>query len=180
MTKSLASLSPSDRERLEALVAELKRRKHQEKCRKSFLAFVKHVWPDVIIGRHHMRMGSEFEMLERGESNRLIINLGPRHSKSELSSIMFPAWLLGKHPDYQIIQCSVTAELATGFGRRLRNLINSDVYREIFPTVELQQDSKAAGRWSTNMNGRYYAIGVSGSVTGIGANCLIIDDPNDD
>ena len=169
---TLNNLPPGDRERLEALVQELKRRKHQELCRKSFLAFVKHMWPEFISGRHHARMGSEFEMLERGESNRLIINLGPRHSKSELTSIMFPAWLLGKHPEYQIIQCSVTAELATGFGRRLRNLIASDVYREIFPTVELQADSKAAGRWSTNMNGRYYAIGVSGSVTGIGANCI--------
>ena len=64
---TLSSLSPGDRERLEALVQELKRRRHQELCRKSFLAFVKHMWPEFISGRHHARMGSEFEMLERGE-----------------------------------------------------------------------------------------------------------------
>jgi predicted phage terminase large subunit-like protein len=167
-------LTPSDRERLEALVQELKRRKHQELCRKSFLAFVKHMWPIFINGRHHMRIAHEFENIEQHKNGRLIINLGPRHTKSEFASVLLPAWYLGLHPDHKVIQCSVTAELAVGFGRRVRNMIDTPEYREIFPTVALQADSKAAGRWATNLGGNYFAIGVSGSVTGIGADLCVI------
>ena len=177
---TLSSLSPGDRERLEALVQELKRRKHQELCRKSFLAFVKHMWPIFINGRHHVRIAHEFEDIEQHKNGRLIINLGPRHTKSEFASVLLPAWYLGLHPDHKVIQCSVTAELAVGFGRRVRNMIDSPEYREIFPTVALQADSKAAGRWATNLGGNYFAIGVSGSVTGIGADLCIIDDPHDE
>ena len=177
---ALTDLSPSDRERLEALIQELKRRKHQELCRKSFLAFVKHMWPTFIEGRHHFRMAAEFEALDRGESNRLIINMPPRSTKSEFASVLLPAWYLGKYPDDKVLQCSVTAELAVGFGRRVRNMIDTDAYREIFPTVALQADSKAAGRWNTNFGGSYYAIGVSGSCTGIGGGLIVLDDPHDE
>ena len=176
----LSQLPPSDRERLEGIVAELKRRKYQDNCRKSFLAFVRHMWPIFISGRHHIRIASEFENIEQHKNGRLIINLGPRHTKSEFASVLLPAWYLGLHPDHKVIQCSVTAELAVGFGRRVRNMIDSPAYREIFPTVALQADSKAAGRWATNLGGNYFAIGVSGSVTGIGADLCIIDDPHDE
>jgi len=178
---SLSALPPGDRERLEALVQELKRRRHQELCRKSFLAFVKHMWGDeFVLGRHHVRIAKEFEFIEEHENGRIIINMPPRHSKSMFASVFLPAWYLGKHPDHKVIQCSVTAELAVNFGRQVRNMIGSEKYREIFPTVELQADSKAAGRWATNFAGVYYAVGTSGSVTGLGANLLIIDDPVDE
>jgi predicted phage terminase large subunit-like protein len=108
----------------------------------------------------------------------LIINMPPRHTKSEFASYMLPAWFLGKFPNKKIIQCSNTAELAVGFGRKVRNLVDSDVYSKIFPNVALRIDSKAAGRWSTNENGEYFAIGVGGTVTGKGADLLIIDDPH--
>jgi predicted phage terminase large subunit-like protein len=68
--------------------------------------------------------------------------------------------------------------LAVGFGRKVRNLVDSEVYKRIFPTLQLQQDSKAAGRWNTSKGGDYFAIGVGGTVTGKGANLLIIDDPH--
>ena len=102
----------------------------------------------------------------------------PRHTKSEFASYLLPAWFLGKFPDKKIIQTSHTAELAVGFGRKVRNLVNSDVYANIFPDVSLQVDSKAAGRWNTNKGGEYFAIGVGGAVTGKGADLLIIDDPH--
>jgi predicted phage terminase large subunit-like protein len=100
------------------------------------------------------------------------------NTKSEFGSYLLPAWYLGKNPDKKIIQCSHTAELAVGFGRKVRNLVGSAAYQEIFPGVELQQDSKAAGRWNTSAGGSYFAIGVSGAVTGIGGDIIIIDDPH--
>jgi predicted phage terminase large subunit-like protein len=102
----------------------------------------------------------------------------PRHTKSEFASYLLPAWFLGKFPNKKVIQTSHTAELAVGFGRKVRNLVDQDTYREIFPGVGLQTDSKAAGRWATNKGGDYFAIGVGGAVTGKGADILIIDDPH--
>ena len=102
----------------------------------------------------------------------------PRHTKSEFASYMLPAWFLGRDPSKKIIQCSNTAELAVGFGRKVRNLVASEPFSKIFPNVNLRSDSKAAGRWSTNKNGEYFAIGVGGTVTGKGADLLIIDDPH--
>jgi len=100
------------------------------------------------------------------------------NTKSEFASYLLPAWFLGRFPDKKIIQCSHTAELAVGFGRKVRNLVGSPAYQEIFPGVGLQTDSKAAGRWNTSAGGDYFAIGVGGAVTGKGADILIIDDPH--
>ena len=152
----------------------LKREQGQEK----FLSFVKTMWPGFIMGRHHSVMAKKFEEIASGKLKRLIINMPPRHTKSEFASFLLPAWFLGKFPDKKIIQTSHTAELAVGFGRKVRNLVDSDVYAKIFPNVALRQDSKAAGRWSTNQSGEYFAIGVGGAVTGKGADLLIIDDPH--
>jgi predicted phage terminase large subunit-like protein len=102
----------------------------------------------------------------------------PRHTKSEFASYLLPAWFLGKFPHKKVIQTSHTAELAVGFGRKVRNLVDQEVYAKIFPGVGLQADSKAAGRWATNKQGDYFAIGVGGAVTGKGADLLIIDDPH--
>jgi predicted phage terminase large subunit-like protein len=102
----------------------------------------------------------------------------PRHTKSEFASYLLPAWFLGKFPHKKIIQCSHTAELAVGFGRKVRNLVDTDVYHNIFPDLNLASDSKAAGRWNTSKGGDYFAIGIGGAVTGKGADVLIIDDPH--
>ena len=178
LTKAIDAAPASERANLIGLITELKRRQDRELAQTNFLAFVKAVWPTFIYGRHHARMAQEFEKVVDGDNKRLIINLGPRHSKSELSSYLLPAWFLGKYPDKKVIQCSHTAELAVGFGRKVRNLVGSPAYQEIFPGVELQMDSKAAGRWNTSAGGSYFAIGVSGAVTGLGADILIIDDPH--
>jgi predicted phage terminase large subunit-like protein len=123
-------------------------------------------------------MAQAFGRVAEGKTKRLIINMPPRHTKSEFASYLLPSWFLGKFPDKKIIQTSHTAELAVGFGRKVRNLVDSDRYKDIFPQVALQADSKAAGRWATNYAGEYFAIGVGGAVTGKGADLLIIDDPH--
>ena len=123
-------------------------------------------------------MAKAFEKVAEGKIKRLIINMPPRHTKSEFASYLLPAWFLGKYPNKKVIQTAHTAELAVGFGRKVRNLVDSEVYSDIFPGVSLQVDSKAAGRWNTNKAGEYFAIGVGGAVTGKGADILIIDDPH--
>jgi len=150
----------------------------REEGSEDFMRFVTTMWPGFIHGRHHALMAKKFEEIANGETKRLIINMPPRHTKSEFASYLLPAWFLGKFPGKKIIQCSNTAELAVGFGRKVRNLVDSEVYAKIFPNVALRSDSKAAGRWSTNANGEYFAIGVGGTVTGKGADLLIIDDPH--
>jgi predicted phage terminase large subunit-like protein len=150
----------------------------RENAQKDFMTFVHEMWPGFINGAHHKVMAKKFEDIANGKLKRLIINMPPRHTKSEFGSYMLPAWFLGRDPTKKIIQCSNTAELAVGFGRKVRNLVGSEQYAKIFPNVNLRSDSKAAGRWSTNANGEYFAIGVGGTVTGKGADLLIIDDPH--
>ena len=152
--------------------------KHKENCQENFMDFVHRVWPDFIDGEHHKEMAAAFERVANGKIKRLIINMPPRHTKSEFASYLLPAWFLGRFPKKKVIQTSHTAELAVGFGRKVRNLVDSDLYKSIFPGVGLQSDSKAAGRWATNQGGDYFAIGVGGAVTGKGADVLIIDDPH--
>jgi len=148
-----------------------------EKCKESFIYFASHMWPGFISGKHHQIMASAFERVAKGQLKRLIINMPPRHTKSEFASYLLPAWFLGKYPEKKIIQTAHTAELAVGFGRKVRNLVSSEVYSGVFDT-KLSTDSKAAGRWNTDKGGDYFAIGVGGAVTGKGADLLIIDDPH--
>jgi predicted phage terminase large subunit-like protein len=148
-----------------------------ERCRESFLFFVRQMWPIFISGRHHQIMADAFERVADGSLKRLIINMPPRHTKSEFASFLLPSWFLGKFPEKKIIQTAHTAELAVGFGRKVRNLVQSEQYSKVFAT-KLSSDSKAAGRWNTDKGGDYFAIGVGGAVTGKGADLLIIDDPH--
>ena len=174
----LSVASAEEKKRLNALMGELALRKERELSRRDFIAFTNSVWPDFISGAHHRRIAKLFEAVAKGEKKRIIINLGPRHTKSEFASYLLPAWFLGQYPKKKIMQISNTAELAEGFGRKVRNLVDSDEYKRIFPELELRTDSKAAGRWNTNFNGEYFASGVGGTVTGRGADLLIIDDPH--
>ena len=178
LDKNLGKMSPAQlRQLLEALDITVEA-KSKENCQENFMDFVHKVWPHFIDGAHHKEMANAFERVARGECKRLIINMPPRHTKSEFASYLLPAWFLGKFPKKKIIETAHTAELAVGFGRKVRNLVDSDVYKAIFPGVGLQSDSKAAGRWATNQGGDYFAIGVGGAVTGKGADILIIDDPH--
>jgi len=182
MDKSVLSkvknLSSDQKQELLSLLEELEKAKGREKCHEDFMTFVGEMWSAFIHGKHHQIMADAFERVARGDLKRLIINMPPRHTKSEFASYLLPAWFLGKYPDKKIIQTAHTAELAVGFGRKVRNLVNSADYKAVFPNVSLQSDSKAAGRWNTNQGGDYFAIGVGGAVTGKGADLLIIDDPH--
>jgi predicted phage terminase large subunit-like protein len=171
-------LSDSDMRVLEAQLIKLEKLKERELCQTKFIKFVEKVWPTFISGAHHKRMADAFERVARGECKRLIVNMPPRHTKSEFASYLLPAWFLGQFPHKKVIQTSHTAELAVGFGRKVRNLVDTEVYHEIFPNLSLSTDSKAAGRWNTSKGGDYFAIGVGGAVTGKGADILIIDDPH--
>ena len=175
---NLGKLSPAQKA---AVLEDLNKRDEmfeKQQARETFMGFVDKVWPEFIGGRHHKIMAKAFEKVVNGESKRLIINMPPRHTKSEFASYLLPAWFLGKFPHKKVIQSSNTAELAVGFGRKVRNLVDSEAYKDLFPNLELRADSKAAGRWNTSKNGDYFAIGVGGTVTGKGADLLIIDDPH--
>ena len=150
----------------------------RDKCHEDFLTFVEHVYDGFIQGSHHKQVAKRFETLAKTPGSRLIVNMPPRHTKSEFSSYLLPAWLIGKNPQLKIIQTTHTAELAVRFGRKVRNLMEMQEYREVFPDVDLRVDSKAAGRWETSQGGEYYAAGVGGAITGRGADLLIIDDPH--
>jgi predicted phage terminase large subunit-like protein len=176
--KILHKLPIHEQEQLLAELDKLSELKRRKLSQDRFLKFVQEVWPTFIAGRHHAKMADAFERVARGECKRLIINMPPRHTKSEFASYLLPAWFLGKYPHKKIIQCSHTAELAVGFGRKVRNLVDTEAYKTIFPDLALASDSKAAGRWNTNKQGDYFAIGIGGAVTGKGADVLIIDDPH--
>ena len=149
-----------------------------EKAQNNFLDFVKTVWPEFIAGKHHKTIADKFERIAKGELKRLIINMPPRHTKSEFGSYLFPAWMMGRRPTMKIIQATHTTELAVNFGRKVKNLLDRDEYREIFPDAKLSADSKASGRWDTGRGGMYYAVGVGSNLAGRGGDLVIVDDPH--
>jgi len=147
------------------------------KIKNDFMSFVKHVWPDFIEGSHHTRVANIFNRIARGELKLLIVNMPPRHTKSEFASFLFPAWMVGRNPKLKIIQSTNTTELSVRFGRKAKQLMDDPLYKEIFDT-RLREDSQAAGKWETEQGGEYYAAGVGSAITGRGADLLIIDDPH--
>ena len=152
-------------------------KKIQNKAKNDFLSFVKCMWPDFVEGSHHKHIADKFNKLATGEITRLIVNMPPRHTKSEFASYLLPSWMVGRDPKLKIIQTTHNSELAVRFGRKSKHLIDSEEYKKIFNTT-LQEDSKAAGRWETAQGGEYFAAGVGGAITGRGADLLIIDDPH--
>ena len=169
---------PSDvRKQFKQLQVMHAEKKIQNKAQHDFLSFVKTVWPEFIEGAHHRHIAKKFNDLASGKITRLIVNMPPRHTKSEFASFLLPAWMVGRQPKLKIIQATHTGELAIRFGRKAKHLIDSEEYAKIFKTT-LQEDSKAAGRWETAQGGEYFAAGVGGAITGRGADLLIIDDPH--
>ena len=174
----LTDLEPEKR-KLFAELLEIKRKKEGTRnAQKNFLDFVKYMWPHFVEGTHHKIIAEKFDRIAKGTLKRLIVNMPPRHTKSEFASFMLPAFIMGQNPLTKIIQTSHTAELSQRFGRKTKQLIDSSDYKNIFPKTLLQADSKAAGRWDTSAGGEYFAAGVGGAITGRGADLLIIDDPH--
>jgi predicted phage terminase large subunit-like protein len=181
--KSLKNIDLSHLDKAEAkeftvLLEELEKREFQEKATSTFMEFVVTIWKEFISGDHHVKMAKAFDDIANGKLKRLIINMPPRHTKSEFASHLFPAYLLGKNPKLKIIEATHTSDLAVNFGRKVRDLIDGEEYHELFPETELKADSRSAGKWLTNKGGEYYAAGIGGALAGRGADLFIIDDPH--
>ena len=144
----------------------------------NMLGFAQAVYPGFKIGPHHKKLAKIFTDVVEGKKKRVIINIAPRMGKSEFSSYLFPAYFLGKYPHKKIIMGTHTAGLSEDFGRRVRNLLDTEEYREVFPQTMVADDQKAAGKWSTSAGGQYYAAGVGGALAGRGADLFVIDDPH--
>ena len=161
--------------RLQLRLAQLEK---VDDCQSNFLDFVRAMWPEFIAGNHHSIIAKKLEQIASGEIKRLIINMPPRHTKSEFASFLFPAWMIGRSPAMKIIQATHTTELAVNFGRKTKNLLETEEYKDIFPDTTLSADSKASGRWDTKRGGMYYAVGVGSNLAGRGGDLIIIDDPH--
>jgi predicted phage terminase large subunit-like protein len=160
----LNRLPPDVKKQFLKLALKLSEKKTKSKVHEDFLSFVKHVWPEFIEGKHHKEIAEKFNQLANGKIKRLIINMPPRHTKSEFASYLLPSWMVGRKPNLKIIQTTHTTELAIRFGRKAKTLMDSQ--------------EQAAGKWETEQGGEYYAAGVGSAITGRGADLLIIDDPH--
>jgi len=142
------------------------------------ISFAHAVYPGFNAGPHHRHIAKIFKDILEGRKKRVIINIAPRHGKSLLASYLFPAWFLGHRPDAKVLMATHTATLSEDFSRQVRNLLDDPEYRAIFPKTRLSADSKGAGQWDTSAGGKYYAVGVGGSIAGRGADLCVIDDPH--
>lgn len=149
----------------------------EENAQTNLIEFAKYVNPMYQVGNHHLMIAETLEKVARGELTRVMINLPPRHGKTQLVSRYFPAWYLGRYPKRQIISATYAQELADDIGRSVRNQIGEPEYQRVFPGTTLSEDSQAAKRFHTSHGGVYYSVGVGGAGTGLGANLLLIDDP---
>ena len=174
--ETLAEQYPDAAKKFLALKEALDSKTLQREGKDSFIRYVKHMWSDFIEGEHHKIFAQKLEDVANGKIKRLIVNMPPRHTKSEFASTFFPSWLLGRNPKLKLMQITHTAELAFRFGRKVRDIIDSEEYKQVFPDVSLKQDSKSAGRWETNKGGEAFYSGIGGAVTGRGADLLVLDD----
>jgi predicted phage terminase large subunit-like protein len=180
MLDNLDQFDELDAEETELVIDEMARRKEAKAARLDLIEFCKLMQSDYKVGEHHRRLANLLMEIAEGKKNRIAVNIPPRHGKSQLVSIYFPAWFLGKYPDKKVLMVSHTTDLAVDFGRKVRNLIDTPLYKQIFPTVSLAQDNKSAGRWNTNVGGEYFACGVGSALAGRGADLLLVDDPHNE
>lgn len=152
------------------------------------ISYAAYQWPGYSDASHHRLIARHLEAVERGDIKRLMITMPPRHGKSMLASEFFPAWYLGRNPDHYVVTATYAQELADDFGRKVKNQIEDDAFKAIFPGVGLADDSKSAKRFhiegrnggfehQTSQRGAFYAVGVGGPLTGRGAHLLLVDDP---
>ena len=175
---ALASMTRAEKELFLADLQEKDRRWELKKAQNDPIAFAHRVYQGFKVGPHHRKLAKIFQDVLEGKKKRVIINIAPRMGKSEFSSYLFPAYFLGRYPEKKIIMATHTASLSEDFGRRVRNLSESEEYLEIFPDTVVADDQKAAGKWSTGAGGQYYAVGVGGALAGRGADLFVIDDPH--
>lgn len=175
---ALTSMTRAEKVVFLADLQEKERRWELKKAQQDPISFAHRVYPGFKVGPHHKKLAKIFQDVLEGKKKRVIINIAPRMGKSEFSSYLFPAYFLGRYPEKKIIMATHTAGLSEDFGRRVRNLIESEEYAEVFPNTVVADDQKAAGKWSTGAGGQYYAVGVGGALAGRGADLFVIDDPH--
>ena len=175
---NLSEYSVEEVEEIERMVDELSNRRQNKLAYDDLIEFCKAMMSDFIVGKHHRILADMLMAIERGEKDRVCVNIPPRHGKSQLVSIFYPAWFLGRNPNKKVMMVSHTTDLAVDFGRKVRNLIATPEYKTIFPVTKLAVDSKSAGRWNTSAGGEYYACGVGSALAGRGADLLLVDDPH--
>jgi len=178
MLAMLDSSSETSLLSLDKMIRKLEEEDTLQKTRDDLIEFCKKMQPDYKVGRHHRILADQLMALEDGSKDRVCVNIPPRHGKSQLVSIFYPAWFLGRNPGKKVMMVSHTTDLAVDFGRKVRNLIATESYNEIFPEVALAVDSKSAGRWNTNFGGEYFACGIGSALAGRGADLLLVDDPH--
>ena len=178
LLENIDNLSEVEIKAVMAQIEELERRKAQKAAQDDLIEFCKRMQPDYKVGRHHRILADQLMALEAGDKDRVCVNMPPRHGKSQLVSVYYPAWFLGRNPGKKVMMVSHTTDLAVDFGRKVRNIIASSDFSEIFPDVALAADSKSAGRWNTTYGGEYFACGVGSALAGRGADLLLIDDPH--
>lgn len=177
MLSKIGGMSHEEMASMLALMDELEARKRNLLARNEFLAFIAAVDPTYKFGVHLKRLGALLTEVELGQKDRIAVSMAPRFGKSQMISIYYPAWYLGKHPDHKMIVASHTVDLAVDMARKVRNLMQTDLYKTIFPGVRIAADAKAAGKWNTTMGGEVYATGVGGALAGRGAHLIVVDDP---
>jgi len=193
LLQNLNSYTPEEQEEILKIVEELEARQRAEAAYNDLIEFCKQMQADYKVGKHHRILADMLMDIERGKEysddgedlpdtgkDRICVNMPPRHGKSQLISIYFPAWFLGRNPDKKVLMVSHTTDLAVDFGRKVRNLISTPEYQAIFPHVQLASDSKSAGRWNTSAGGEYFACGVGSALAGRGAHLLLVDDPHNE
>jgi len=180
LLENIDQLDEYEQQEVYEIAETLERRRHAQACSDDLIEFCKHMQSDYKVGKHHRILANLLMQIAEGKEDRICVNMPPRHGKSQLVSIYFPAWFIGKYPTKKVLMVSHTTDLAVDFGRKVRNLIDTDLYRQIFTTVNLASDSKSAGRWNTNVGGEYFACGVGSALAGRGADLLLVDDPHNE
>jgi len=186
--RNLHLFDPEQKARLLVLLQERDKLARLSTARRKFIPYMKMMWPEAVLGAHHTLIAEAFEDLLFGDLERLIINIGPRHTKSEMTSWLLPTWFIGNFPKSKLMQIMNTQDLAASFGRRVRNTVSKDAiatehkgfdpYHEIFPNMDLAKDSGAATHWHAVDGSEYYGVGIGGKIAGRGADLLVIDDPH--
>lgn len=161
----------------EIITRRMARKRAAKDAKDSLLGYARWSWPRYKAAEHHQLICEKLEAVERGECKRLMIWMPPRHGKTQLASMFYPAWYLGRRPDHQIISAAHTQDLADQYGRTVRNAILDPEFADVFPGSRLRTDSTAARRFELTEGGIYIAAGVGGPITGRGANLFLIDDP---
>ena len=175
--KLVKKLPHNEAAELLAMMEELEERKAVEAAQNDFLAFIAAIDRNYKFGAHLRRLGNLLMDVEDGTKDRIAVSMAPRMGKSQMISIYYPAWYLGRHPDHKVIVASHTADLAVVMARKVRNLVASAEYARIFPNTKITSDAKAAAQWNTTQGGEFFAIGVGGALAGRGAHLIVADDP---